>query len=429
MHALIRNLFDQYEQPENRLTHALAQVLARDQRLTRAFVRFAIGADPPEGFLGLSCQVFPGEQQLPLSEEAAERRGIPDLWIWSGSNGWAIVCECKVTAAPSTEQLQRHAATARRLGFKAAHLLVITADESRPDAVANRINGVPVAWTSWSSLFAFLSKHSRESHLVTEFLNYLRVVEGQLMAGGHEIPPFTTFTGIPFSPDHPYSEPEAKVVLRALMAEFRRRLAASSVLQIEPSIRRPALVGAWDVVGFKFANPKQPFNEYPHLSLYIDRGSVGLQLIFPHQAVPGYWKRIREASKLQLRSALEEVAQRLRPARRHVVRDIWEPQISLRLYQRHFYAQRMGTQDGLIEFDVDTLFQHRRKPSTVKTVPAWLDAIHAVLAQTSRANFELALRARYPLLDGSVTRRPEFAESLVLAAEAFSPFLALLLER
>lgn len=423
---LIRNIFDQYDQAENRLTHALAQVFASDQRLTREFIRFAVGANPPPGALSLSCQVFPEEQLEPLSEEEADRQGIPDLWIWSGPDKWAVLCECKVTAEPTIDQLQRHSETVRRLGFKSAHLVVITAEESRPSALGKRVDNMPVAWTNWPTLFVFLSRYTQGNDLVTQFLDYLRIVEGHLMAEGYDGSPLTTFTGIPFGPDHPYSEPEAKVVLRALMAGFRRRLVGSRFVQINPSIRRPALVGAWDVVGFKFADPARPFNKYPHLSLGIGRDSVGLRLIVPHQAIPGYWNRIRRVSKAQLKDALDEVAHRLRRIQRHVVRDIWEPQLHLRLYQRHFYAQRMGTVDGEIKFGVDTLSVRRRRSRAVKTVPAWLDAIYAVLAQTSRANFELALTVEYPLVNGSVARRKEFTESLVLAAEAFGPFLTML---
>jgi hypothetical protein len=40
---LIRTVFDQYSHIENRLTHGLIQVLARDQRLARHFTRSCAG--------------------------------------------------------------------------------------------------------------------------------------------------------------------------------------------------------------------------------------------------------------------------------------------------------------------------------------------------------------------------------------------------
>ena len=42
----MRNLFDQYDQPENRLSHALAVCLHEDRTLLRGFLAW-IGAKPP----------------------------------------------------------------------------------------------------------------------------------------------------------------------------------------------------------------------------------------------------------------------------------------------------------------------------------------------------------------------------------------------
>jgi len=57
----LRNVFDQYEQPENRLTHALVCTLASEHRLIRPFLRW-LGASnvPPLRELHLV------EQQAPL---------------------------------------------------------------------------------------------------------------------------------------------------------------------------------------------------------------------------------------------------------------------------------------------------------------------------------------------------------------------------
>lgn len=426
---LVRNLFDQYGQLENRMTHALAQVLVRDQTLLHKFVRFTVGISPPQQFLVLSCQVSPGEQRQSVDEEEAERRGIPDLWIWNGPDAWALVCECKVTATPTQGQLQRHVARARRLGFKAIQLLVITTDESRPSVVPTRMNGAAVAWINWAQLFAFFGRHRQENQLITEFLNYVRVVEGQLMAEGYAGPPLTTFTGIPFGPDHPYTTTEAIVLLRALMAGFRKRLSASSALPINIAIRRHVIaVHPWDAIGFRFADLERPLNEYPHLTVGIDDKKAHLALTLPDQDASGCWKQLRKASKEQLKDAMGKVARRLRATRRHVTRDIWEPQVYMHLFQRHFYAQRYSTMDGEIRFDLGALLEdHESSQNRVRMVPAWLDAIYTVLAQTTRANFELQLRAEFPLLDGSVTRKPGFVDTLVQTSKAFQPFLAFLL--
>lgn len=425
---VVRNIFDQYTQPENRLTHALAQVLSGSQRLIRDFVRFAVGVEPPKGILVLNCQAFPGERQISLDDEEAERLGVPDIWIWHASGEWAVLCECKLTATTTAWQLERHKAQARRRGFRTIHLLVISAEDSRSSALPERVKGVPVAWTSWARLFRFLSTSSRDA-LTVQFLTYMRIVEGQLMARkGYDGPPLTTFTGVPFGPGHPYTRAEATVLLRALMAEFRNRLQKSPVLPVEISIRRPAIaLRPWDIVGFKFADPQRSFNKYPHLTVGIDDEKVGLALTLPAQDVSGSWLRLRTASVDQQTETLREVGRRVRPIRRRAARDIWEPKVFLDLFQRHFYAQRYSTLDGQIKFDLDTVVGNVGKThGRTKALPAWLAAFHSVLEKTPHANFEFQLRAEWPLIDGSVARRADLVGSLISAAEAFRPFLTLL---
>lgn len=57
----MRNIFDQYEQPENRLTHALVSTLSNDRRLIRPFLkRLKIGSFPPVQGLRLVEQQIPG---------------------------------------------------------------------------------------------------------------------------------------------------------------------------------------------------------------------------------------------------------------------------------------------------------------------------------------------------------------------------------
>jgi len=425
---LIRNIFDQYRHSENRLTHALIHVLAGDARLTRDFVKFATGSPAPKGAsLCLSCQLLPGEEgQRAVEEDYAERRGLPDAWIYDERLGWAVICESKITASLTTKQLVRHVITARKRGFQDTHLLVITAHESSPAAIARLPRHVSASWIGWPDIFDFFTRHAG-SKLESEFVSYMRVLEAQLMADGYQGSPLTKFTGIPFGAAYPYNEAEAKVVLRALMRELRRRLADSRVLPIDPMTQRPAMTGTWDIVGFRFASP-QEFTREPHLTVVIGDGA-SIQLTLPNNARPEYWRRLRSVSRERLGEALVEVAEAIRPVRHHVERDLWEPRLTLDLLQRHFYARREETLDGFIQFDVDVLLDSERKVNSgVKKVQAWLDAVHVMVAQSHRANFQLELSVRFPHSDRSVCRGPQFVDALVASAEALEPFLALLLD-
>ncbi len=434
---LLRNLFDQYSQPENenRLTHALIHVLARNHHLTRDFIKkfvsgFVAPRDSPFSF---SCQRLPGdEQEGPAEEDYAEDHGLPDAWIYNERMRWAVILECKVIAKLTAHQLGKHVSAARRQGFNEVHLLVITAHEKAPHAVEKRTRRLPCSFVSWPEVFKFFSTRS-ESDFESEFVDYMRVFEGKLMAKGYDGPPLTKFVGIPFSPKHPYNEPEAKVVLRALMAELRLRLATSRILPpIDEHAPKRPMSGTWDIVRFAFASGDQ-FTRHPHFAVGLSLGesdwsklgSVWFQLVLPHNANAEYWKRVRSDAKEGLSTAFVDVAERI--SRHRVKHFIWEPKLTLELYQRHFFALKDWTRDGLLRFDLDTVLKGGHKIATgVKKVPAWLEAMSLILAQSRRANFELALRARFPMMDGSVCRTESFVDMLVKSAEAFNPFLALL---
>ena len=98
----MRNVFDQYNQPENRLSHALAVCLNEDRRLLREFMRW-IGVAPPVAATRLLIveQSLPGDR--PESEEEADRRGLPDIVIHDGEE-WCLLIESKVQATLTEDQ-------------------------------------------------------------------------------------------------------------------------------------------------------------------------------------------------------------------------------------------------------------------------------------------------------------------------------------
>lgn len=423
---LVRNIFDQYHQAENRLTHALVHVLANDGALTKKFVQFATGHNVPAGIdLSVSCQLLPGEPiALVEEEDYAERRGLPDAWIYDAESGFAVVIECKLTSPLTKDQLLRHLRTSRSRGFPDAYLLVITTDEVVPRAVST-LSGERASFRGWPAIFEFFKGH--DTRLAHEFTSYLGIMEGQLMAQGHHVPPLTKFTGVPFTRDHPFNEPEARVVLRALMRDVRPRLAQSRVLPpIDSNVRRDSLSGAWDVVGFAFASGAN-FTAVPHITVDLAPEGTWIQLTLPNAAHPKYWRRVREASQDQLAEVFARVNERIKPIAREVRHGIREPRLVLDLLQRHFYTRRDAVHDAEMFFDIEALgFDADPLGASVKQVPAWLTAIHALLGQSGRANFQLELQARFPLLDGSVCHQTSFVDVLVQSAEAFEPFLALL---
>src|SRR5262245_57327599 len=120
----MRNIFDQYSQPENRITHALVTALHEDRRLLGYFLHELVGVKALLDKTRLSVleQQFPGEDET--DEESAERRGIPDVWIFD-DEGWCVVIESKVLATVTAAQLRSHKFTATRRGFQEITVVAI----------------------------------------------------------------------------------------------------------------------------------------------------------------------------------------------------------------------------------------------------------------------------------------------------------------
>jgi hypothetical protein len=65
----LRNIFDQYSQPENRVTHALLCALNEDRRLLSLFLRELVRTKPPVDARKLSVL----EQQYPARTSRAKK--------------------------------------------------------------------------------------------------------------------------------------------------------------------------------------------------------------------------------------------------------------------------------------------------------------------------------------------------------------------
>ena len=147
----MRNVFDQYNQPENRLTHALAVCLHEDRVLLSGFLVW-IGIKLPTRAqaLMLAEQSLPGD--APETEEDAEQKGLPDIVIHDGVT-WCLLIESKVQAALTDDQLARHERTLRRRGFEQVHRLALT-------KAGVRVPRNTIAST-WSKLYEWLGKTGR----------------------------------------------------------------------------------------------------------------------------------------------------------------------------------------------------------------------------------------------------------------------------
>ena len=166
----MRNLFDQYNQPENRLTHALAVCLNEDRNLLRGFLAWmSVKAPVHETKLLIAEQSVPGDP-AEFDEEEAGRRGLPDFIIHDGAS-WCLFFESKVQAALTQDQLARHERTLRRRGFVDVRRAVLTK--------AN-VNAEGAIGLTWSGLYEWLGKNGTRSEWAERLRSYLRAAEVRL---------------------------------------------------------------------------------------------------------------------------------------------------------------------------------------------------------------------------------------------------------
>lgn len=204
----MRSIFDQYSQQENKLTHALACTLHHDRSLLIPFLKW-LDIEPPvsAGKLRVVQQTLPGRYEAP---EEFERRGLPDLVVCD-DEGWAVLFESKVQAGLAANQLERHAKTADRCGYKRPHLVAITVD--RPAGPL----GKGVRHTQWRDVYAWFTKRSESSFFSGEIVLYMQALERQMIEQDYQVRgTITMFSGLQFDQDNPYTYAEGKRLIRLL---------------------------------------------------------------------------------------------------------------------------------------------------------------------------------------------------------------------
>ena len=125
----MRNIFDQYSQPENQLTHSLACVLHHDRGLLKSFLKtFGPETHPQVKALNVIEQGLPGTYENHGGED--EERGLPDAVIFD-DEGWALIIESKISSPLTGSQLRRHDRTITKCGYEDVSGLTITVDQAR----------------------------------------------------------------------------------------------------------------------------------------------------------------------------------------------------------------------------------------------------------------------------------------------------------
>lgn len=385
----MRNIFDQYSQPENRVTHALMTALNEDRGLLERFLRDLVKVVPSAKAVGLRLleQQYPGEPEL--IEDDLERRGIPDGWIYD-DEGWCLFIESKVLSRLRADQIRSHRQIARRRGFQEIHGLAI---------VAHEITFVPpnTVVIGWPTVYAWLRGQAAMSAWAARAADYLELAEAQLIdAQRLREGSLTMFAGFPFGKDRPFNYLEGKRVLGLAMTELRSRRDLVEQLGLNPTAPgRPAITGrqedrVWNFLSLAGMEGGEPFTRHPHLTLNLNAQEVEAMVTVPNAVDGAVRESLKQLGLAGFRTLIEEIVGNFEPLLdRHKGMSPW-----FRGVQRRYPSQKaVPFIDARIEFDLRTAAASSDGP---KRQPNWLAAAYDSYVKKRGSNYQIQVGALFP---------------------------------
>jgi hypothetical protein len=365
----VRNVFDQYEQPENKLTHALMVTLANDKRLVRPFLKFVgVKRVPTLKDIELGLQRVPGQEVDSIKNG---KEGLPDGCFFDQDN-WALVIEAKIQAGISVNQLKRHRKTSARYGYPQPHVVLLSID--KPKSLPNWVTHL-----EWKNLYRWFNKRTENSSWARHFVEYMHVFETKMIAEDYNIRgTLTMFDGFKFNDDEPYTYAEGKRLIRLLGEELRKRKRLVKALGVDvKAVGRTAITRGkngrvWDFLPLKIGRGK-PFTATVHPSLGIRPLEIDIALTVPN-AMRGVRSTLRDCGVEGLKLILSQVEKNLRP----ILKKVKTAKPMLYIHQRHYKSQRSKPEtDGRIDVDLRTVLSTAKGP--LKHQPGWLECVFELL--------------------------------------------------
>lgn len=417
----MRNVFDQYSQPENRVTHALMTALHEDRILLGYFLREIVGKRPPVATTRLSVLTQELPETPPVSEEEAERRGIPDGWIYSVEEEWCVVLESKVLIRLGADQIARHRRMAQGLGFTQVTIVAITTEEASRQRVEQSRS---LKVLEWRDVYAWLRRHD-EREWARRTSEYLEVAEARMIMDEQFVRgALTRFSGIPFTQDHPYTYLEAKRILRLLMAELRSRRDLRDKLEIDANAPgRGSITGSkgqvvWDFLSLT-GDVGKPFTSRPHLSIGIEARRLGVMVTIPDKVEGRVRRALREIGEEGFAALLARVVANLKSLLQA------EPGAipTFHAQQRRWRHRRArADMDAELRFDLRTIPGATGQP---KKQPLWLSAAYGAFVDKRGSNYEFQIGVEFDYARSVGLRKAAAVELVAKAWLASKPFIDL----
>jgi len=411
----MRNIFDQYSQPENKLTHALVCALSADRRLLRPFLKW-LGITPPNAMESVTIteQQRPG---IPLSadEDDEENPTLPDACIFDDAD-WLLMIEAKVQARVDKRQLDGHLKSARRQGFTSPQLLVIAVDEQTDSKNTSHI------FRSWREVYAWFRNHVAQSAWATEFTEYLEIFETRMIALNYGIRgTLTMFDGLPFDSENPFTYREGKRLIGLLGDELRQRTELDELGADLGASGRSKMTGkkegqVWDFIPLKNKHKSQKLTHYPHLTFSLGVDGASAMFNIPNAVKGGLRKRLIDLGEEEFKRMLIQIEHNLRPVLRRTAK--CKPLISI--VQRHYPSRSAPPViDAKLYCDLRTLVPNDK--TGVKFQPEWIDSLFQIIAN-KKSNIQIGITTHFDY-DCPRIRSPEAVDIFVSAWLAMRPVI------
>lgn len=411
----MRNVFDQYSQPENKLTHALVCALSADQSLLRPFLEW-LGTSPPKRMESLTIteQQRPG---IPISadEEDEENPTLPDACFFDDDD-WLLMIEAKVQARIDKQQLARHLKSARRQGFNSPQLLVIAVDEQ------DNWKSSEYTFKSWREIYAWFRAHIKKSAWATELTEYLEVFESRMISIDYEIRgTLTMFDGLHFDTENPFTYREGKRLIGLLGDELKKRSELDELGADLSASGRQKMTGkkvgaVWDFIPLKNKFASQNLTHYPHLTYSLRSNAASAMFNIPNAVKGGLRKRLIDLGEEEFKRMLIRIEKNMRPVLRRTTN--CKPMISL--VQRHYPSRSSPpVLDAELFCDLRTLVSS--DTAGVKYQPEWIDSLFKILAN-KKSNLQIGVTARFDYACPRI-RSPEAVDIFVESWLAMRPII------
>jgi hypothetical protein len=377
----MRNVFEQYRQAENQLTHALFSALQHDRGLLVSFLTEVCGlaATPKASELMISVQQYPLEQQY--TETEIEARNLPDAWVFT-EEGWALLFEAKITAQLTQKQLDGHKRIAAKRGFDQAKFFTIIGDPT-----AGKFDG----WTqlTWRDIYLWLhgkGQHSGTASWAAIAAEFFEILEANMLdddrLGSSEI---TAFTGF-FGNEDSYSYLLAKSKLKKAIRELRSDTRLVELLDMDQTAPgRGAITGkaekqVWDYLSLRSPYNSTVFTKFLHLTLGVKHSTVEAMVTVPN----GLATAPKNAIKAMGLGGFKQVAADILARSKGVMEVEPSAKPMMRAIQRRYPSQgSVPFVDGLLEFDLRTAFEG----DGPKEQSQWIDALYDAFCNR-KSNFQ-----------------------------------------